>query len=36
MSSTSREAGVSPEQNGNGTDDRLLQLRGLLIGPELE
>jgi outer membrane protein OmpA-like peptidoglycan-associated protein len=36
MSSTSREAGVATEQNGNGTDDRLLQLRGLLIGPELE
>jgi len=34
MSSTSREGGVASEQNG--TDDRLLQLRGLLIGPELE
>ncbi len=36
MSSTSRQAGVAPEQNANGTDDRLLQLRGLLIGPEIE
>jgi outer membrane protein OmpA-like peptidoglycan-associated protein len=36
MTSTSREAGVAPEQNANGADDRLLQLRGLLIGPELE
>src|SRR5271154_5541698 len=36
MSSTSRQAGVAgtPEQNTNGADDRLLQLRGLLIGPE--
>ncbi len=36
MSSTPRQADVAPEQNGNSTDDRLLQLRGLLIGPELE
>ena len=38
MSSTSRQAGVAdtPEQNANGVDDRLRQLRGLLIGPELE
>ena len=36
MSTTPRQAGVAPEQNGNGADDRLLQLRGLLIGPELE
>ncbi len=38
MSSTSRQAGVAdpPEQSGNGTDERLLQLRDLLIGPELE
>jgi OOP family OmpA-OmpF porin len=36
MTSIPREAGVAPEQNGNGSDDRLLQLRGLLIGPELE
>ena len=38
MSSTSRQTGVAdtPEQNANGTDDRLLQLRGLLIGPEIE
>jgi outer membrane protein OmpA-like peptidoglycan-associated protein len=38
MSSTLRQAGASdpPEQTANGNDDRLLQLRGLLIGPELE
>jgi outer membrane protein OmpA-like peptidoglycan-associated protein len=36
MSSTPRQVDVAPEQNGNGSDDRLLQLRGLLIGPELE
>jgi outer membrane protein OmpA-like peptidoglycan-associated protein len=38
MSSILKQAGASdaPDQNGNGTDDRLLQLRGLLIGPELE
>jgi outer membrane protein OmpA-like peptidoglycan-associated protein len=38
MSSPSRQPGVTdtPEQHKNGADDRLLQLRGLLIGPELE
>ncbi len=38
MSSISRQGEVAgtPEQNPNGADDRLLQLRGLLIGPELE
>jgi OOP family OmpA-OmpF porin len=38
MSSTTRQAGGTdaPEQNANGVDERLLQLRGLLIGPEIE
>jgi OOP family OmpA-OmpF porin len=38
MSSIFRQAGApeTPEQSTNGTDDRLVQLRGLLIGPELE
>ncbi len=38
MSGTLRQAGVAdtPEQNINGADDRLLQLRGLLLGPEIE
>src|SRR5271156_2986787 len=36
MSSPSRQAGMAPppEENVNGADERLLQLRGLLIGPE--
>src|SRR5208282_6749079 len=36
--STPRQTGVAdtPVQTANGTDDRLLQLRDLLIGPELE
>jgi OOP family OmpA-OmpF porin len=38
MSGTSRQVGVAdtPEHTANGADDRLLQLRGLLIGPEIE
>src|SRR5271168_5449598 len=36
MSSPSRQAGMAPppEDNVNGADERLFQLRGLLIGPE--